>query len=1164
MRRWIFPVIGLLAIALLIWFGGPLLGIGNSKPLASVFSRLLMIVVVILAWGLAYLYKELKAKKAGQLLADELAAPGAAAAKSGPTPDAEEVAQLQKNFQSALKILRSTKMKGQHGEQQFHNLPWYIIIGPPGVGKTTALANSGLPFPLAGQFGNQGLRGVGGTRDCDWWFTDDAVLIDTAGRYTTQDSDAAVDNAGWEGFLGLLKKHRKRRPINGVLIAISLADLIQQSEGERQAHAAAIKKRILELKQKLGIDFPIYVLFTKLDLVAGFTEFFDDLSREERAQVLGITFPSELPGNSQNTVGLFAQEYDRLIARLAARLMPRLQQERDITRRTMVHGFPYQMAALKGIADEFLQQIFRPNRYEQQLLLRGVYFTSGTQEGTRIDRLMGSLAATFGLSRQAAPLASGQGRSYFLTRLFKEVIFAEADIAGADRRVEQQHAWLERGIYAGAIGIAILAVVVWTAAYTRNASRIHDLEGDVASYRGAARQLTADSDLTQALPALNALRSATLIYQDDSLGWLTELGLNQRGNLIPPASAAYHRALQNILLPRIGAQLEQQLRNNTKNSAVLFTALKLYLMLGDPKRLDPKLLTYWMESDWQSTLVAEPENLKQLKAHLSALLNAPLPPLALNNAVIANSRAVLRKEPLSQRVYDRIKQGTMTNKDLTLSLDDLLGGSGERLMRRRDPQGASFIPALFTYRGYRELFLKESTQVAQESSKDNWVVDDIAQTDMTSADAEQLNKQVTRLYLADYQRTWEDLLGNLSITPFNDINGALDQLDEMAGAKSPLRSLLQAVADNTDLTRPPKSALSAVAKAAASLTQNLGKPAAADTDNPAQAIRTHFAPLSDLVNAGQGAPAKLDGILNQLADVRSYLTPLAPAEGEAAVRAAQQHVKGSQDAISIVRNTALRQPAPLQAWLQDISRNSWRALLGRTRDQINVAWKNDVVPEYESTIKDRYPITRGGSHDMTLAEFTGFFGPQGTLDKFFTAYLQSFITTSTRSWQARPYDQVALGIDPEALAMLQNASRIKAAYFPPGAKQPSVEFTLKPEDLDTDVTRFTLDIDGQRLSYRHGPTRPIKMNWPGTGGASRVRINFETVAGKESSRICEGAWDWLHCLDQANVENTPRGNRQKIHFEIDKHKARFEMQNDNRFNPFRFAGPIAFRLPQAL
>src|SRR5690606_18662076 len=128
-------------------------------------------------------------------------------------------------------------------------------------------------------FGPDAIRGVGGTRNCDWWFTDDAVLIDTAGRYTTQDSDAAVDQAAWTGFLSLLKKYRKRRPINGTFVAISLADLLTQSEAERRAHALAIKQRIGELDKHFGIRFPVYVLFTKCDLVAGFAEYFDDLSR---------------------------------------------------------------------------------------------------------------------------------------------------------------------------------------------------------------------------------------------------------------------------------------------------------------------------------------------------------------------------------------------------------------------------------------------------------------------------------------------------------------------------------------------------------------------------------------------------------------------------------------------------------------------------------------------------------------------------------------------------------------------------------------------------------------------------------------------------------------------------------------------------------------------
>lgn len=88
--------------------------------------------------------------------------------------------------------------------QYLYQLPWYVIIGAPGAGKTTALVNSGLHFPLADRFGNQ-LRGVGGTRNCDWWFTNDAVLLDTAGRYTTQESQREEDAGEWQSFVALLK-----------------------------------------------------------------------------------------------------------------------------------------------------------------------------------------------------------------------------------------------------------------------------------------------------------------------------------------------------------------------------------------------------------------------------------------------------------------------------------------------------------------------------------------------------------------------------------------------------------------------------------------------------------------------------------------------------------------------------------------------------------------------------------------------------------------------------------------------------------------------------------------------------------------------------------------------------------------------------------------------
>ena len=122
-----------------------------------------------------------------------------------------------------------------------YDLPWYVIIGPPGAGKTTALVNSGLKFPLARGATPAAVAGVGGTRYCDWWFTEEAVLIDTAGRYTTQDSDAKSDKESWFSFLDLLKKSRPRQPINGVLVAISIEDILTMSRQDLAAHADAIR-----------------------------------------------------------------------------------------------------------------------------------------------------------------------------------------------------------------------------------------------------------------------------------------------------------------------------------------------------------------------------------------------------------------------------------------------------------------------------------------------------------------------------------------------------------------------------------------------------------------------------------------------------------------------------------------------------------------------------------------------------------------------------------------------------------------------------------------------------------------------------------------------------------------------------------------------------------
>ena len=360
---------GVLALSALVWFAGPLLAVGDIRPLDPVWIRLLMIVLFFALAALLIGVEIYKRRKAKEHLEEALTE--VAAENDG------DGAILKDKMKDALATLRKSTGKGG---DFLYDLPWYVIIGPPGSGKTTALINSGMKFPLAQGTSPQAIAGVGGTRFCDWWFTEEAVLIDTAGRYTTQDSDAKADKKSWFSFLDLLKNNRPKQPINGVIVAISVEDLLVAKPEEINAHADAVRARLLDLHEHLAVDFPVYALFTKSDLLAGFNEYFGQLNEASRRVVWGHTF--QTADRTKNMIGEVQVEFDALVHRLNAELTDRLQDEPTPTARVLLYGFPAQVAALKRQANDFLVRIFEPTRYHANATLRGFYLTSGRQQLT--------------------------------------------------------------------------------------------------------------------------------------------------------------------------------------------------------------------------------------------------------------------------------------------------------------------------------------------------------------------------------------------------------------------------------------------------------------------------------------------------------------------------------------------------------------------------------------------------------------------------------------------------------------------------------------------------------------------------------------------------------------------------------------------------------------
>ena len=1188
--RWFLSLLGTLALAALVWFVGPLFGFAGTEPLAPEARRWWVIGTLFVLWALWQIGAAILVRVRNRRLVEQLAAGPAPAPDPANLASAEELNTLQERFNEALTLLKGTEGRKGLGGHWVYQLPWYLLIGPPGCGKTTALVNSGLKFPLAERLGQGPIGGVGGTRNCDWWFTDQAVLLDTAGRYTTQDSYAQVDSAAWAGFLALLKKHRPRRPINGVLLGISLADLMQWTPAEREAHAQAIRGRVQELYSTFRIRFPIYVLFMKADLVAGFTEFFADLDKEGREQVWGMTFPFSAAPDAPPTLKTFGAEQHGLVQRVEQHLLGRMQAERDRRRRSLVFSFPRQFGGLGETVERFLNDCLDATRFEARPLVRGVYFTSGTQTGTPIDRVLSAIAANFGLGRQGLDAFRGTAKSFFVTRLLREVVFPEAPLAGLDPRLEQRRRLLKWGAYAGAGLLAVSAAGAWTLSYLGNRSYINAVAAEVSTIQTQIDGLkgvggATGRDLLAELPLLNAARRIPGGYADRDAGTPLRMGfgLDQQEKLGPQAQRTYRRILHKTLLPAITLQLEEQVRQAMGDPARLYEALRVYLMLDDAQHYDPAVLGAAIERDWAQRLPRETttEQRAELVGHLQALLETnPSPlPLALDADLVRQAREVLGGTRLAPRIYGRLQQTGVGPglPDFTLSQ---AGGDLTKLVlaRRSGKPINQGIPALYTYDGYHQRFDRSVEALLAAAALESWVLGPQARIVPGTPEARALTTEIRDLYLRDYVTRWTEILGDLTLVRPRDLQNAADLADTLANPEdSPLRRILVAAARETELDRAAGAPGGAAGGIAAGVAGTAAKDATGravgsvggvtgtaladlrtrvgqyfDSKPPADAspqeapeayVTRRFTWLQDLLRTKGDQPAALDKALQSVSQLGVHLRSVAAAaaSGKGTLAA------GTGAEVQAAKQAAAAQPPVVAGLLGTLAQDSADLVAGGARSHLNNLWTADLLPFCREAIQGRYPFDQGSTRDTTLADFGRLFGPGGLIDGFFKENLAPLVDSSRRPWR---WINAELGIPTTVLAQFQRAGVIREAFFAGGGKTPAVEFELTPTNLDSRATQFTLDLGGQVLDYRQGPRKPQTLKWPAPEGLGRVRLTFTGVDGKTPGQTEEGPWAWFRVLDRARLQATGQPELFRLTFALSGFSASFDLRATSVRNPF--------------
>lgn len=1174
-----------IVLSLCLWFLGGFLGFGDARPFDGVVGRLVGLAVLWIVALLVVLVILLTAKKRDQMMTEDIVASVDPVA-TGDDQVGEELAEMRSKLKTALVKLR--KSKG--GRQHLYELPWYVIIGPPGAGKTTAIVNSGLQFPLADEMGAGAIGGVGGTRNCDWWFTNNAVLVDTAGRYTTQESDAAADNSAWLGFLALLKKHRSRQPINGAVVAISLSDLSMQDETTQKAHAVAIRRRLHELREMLGVRFPVYVLFTKADLIAGFTEFFDGLAKDQREQIWGFTLPLPKGRAEPPAISAFEEEFGLLTARLNTLSLERIQNETDPQRRSLIASFPAQVASVRQVARDFLTEVFQENRFEHRQLLRGVYLTSGTQEGTPIDRLMMGMARTFGIGRQAIGSGRGTGRSYFLTNLFEKVMFPEAGLVSADDKVERRYRWTQRFAVAATVLIAVGMGSFWVRSYLGNTALGEQTAAQIGAFQAEAALIPGspikDTDLLLAVPALDILRAmpgadGTEALRQAGLGW----GLYQGGVIANEARLAYRAALNQHFLPRLLLRQEDLMQASINDPDALFQALKIYLMLGLSGPMDKALVTEFLTEDWERSYsgAAREELRASLQQHLDALLSQPMEAIALNNDLVTQVQGVLTQMPQSQRVYNGIINSEQAKALPQWRLTDIGGPAIARAMVRSSGKPLNEgIEGIFTHAGFHDVFLEEALKVTTQIQRDSFVLGDAA-TDQSDTALLAISRDVLALYFNDFVARYDQMLGDIDIIPMESLAHSVEVTNVLSGPASPMLNVLTAIADETRLTEnrePADPAADPAAGAAANATLAVvgarlrrglssearifkdaleASSAAESGGNPrplGSYVEDRFKPLHEMVLRRDGQPSQLDGLIDVLVEVNQELNKLSFAGGIG-------NPQGDNTAVQRLTETASRLPGPIQRWAAQITTGSSGITADGTRSGINARWQSEVLPFCEQATANVYPFDRRARADIAMGDFTKLFAPAGLIDTFFNENLAKFVDQRSRPWTFKKVNDADLGISPAVLQQMQFAAEIRDAFFA-GGPAPRVQFQITPEALDPKATGITLEIDGQSVAFKHsdGQPRPGAIVWPGSVGLARVAFD-PAAQGSESTLSRDGPWAWYRLLDAAEIRKTNVSDRSRLIFNVGGRIAIFQMQSGSVLNPFNLAALQKFACPKS-
>lgn len=1074
---------------------------------------------------------------------------------------------LKADLIAAIEALKKTR-SGKKGESVLSTLPWYMLMGPRASGKSELMARSGLHFPLqdAARRGRS-VKGIGGTRSFEWWLSQEAVVLDMGGRAFTAAAQFE-DTDDWFSFLDVLRQQRPGKPLNGVIVAMPVDQLVDKPDAQIDQVAGGVRDRIQELVARLGVVFPVYVVFTKVDLLSGFAEFFEDLPAAERQQPWGATI--SVAGSQERAAEeIFEEEFDLLLAGLADRRMQRLAAVPDPVQRARAFAFPAQLQRVRPGFERFLRGLFAPDPTQtDRAVFRGFYLASTTQEGSPVDRVLEPQARQLGLAAAEAPAPPRTAGAYFLNGLLTEVVFPDAEMAGTSRAEAGRRTWAQR-VALGGFGLAYLATLLTLLMLAGlNGGLLRDTR---RAAEAVARDVGESSKLMDKLQPLDRLRAKleTLQAYRRSVPWWRVLGGYSGHGLIEPGVQLWtDRAVESLgkpsveLMQRELARLVDAPSGEFADYYVLFRAWRLLQAPSQMDTADARLVTRAVQRVLEQDVVSVPTD---LRPSVPGLIERQVSFLALNRAaseaparkylplddagLLARGKLALRERWDSKSFYRQLQA------EAGAGLAPL--GIAGLVKNVRVINTAMQVPGLFTLDAWRER-VKPRVEWWRETTKRDYVLGDAF-----AGSPPDLAEDVTRLYAADYTAAWSGFLMSIGPEggegdPVRRIAAVLQTAKEK---DSPVLEVLRAVGRQTLLGSESQVGLTQV-RADFELLHAFFETPSREKQGQLlgrlqQAARSagSFIGIKDK-SARVDLSSKLeDQYLSRLRGAYDEVAALPPGSGisklqeAASVQTARGWIEEAATPYAGLGGTA----ATVKLLELPISEVKGSIDVG-TRKELSQLFASTVRAEFDLKLAGRYPFARTSS-ECSPFEFNEFFKSGGTFWNFYAASLQRYVNADGSQATGGSLDAVP----PEVLGFLRLAYRIRQAFYSadPGAAgfaftvRTSQDQFVRPPGVNTPWVSF--DAGGTPARYDMGPAIPRPLRWPGedpqAGAALRVFVSGtnQAVTIRE-----ERVWGVFRLLEGRASAVSPQLVRARFQVQVPggTMTVPYEIETEAPLNPF--------------